>query len=92
MKLGRFETNKIYNEDSYKAIKEIPDKSIDLIYTDIPYLKTKTNGYYSGGGTFGVKNRKYQQQLRDLKLMDGIDYSILDEFVRVMKHIYIYMV
>ena len=23
--------------DCYKLIKEIPDKSIDLIYTDIPY-------------------------------------------------------
>ena len=33
-----FEINNIYNVDSYKAIKEIPDKSIDLIYTDIPYL------------------------------------------------------
>ena len=31
MKLGRFETNKIYNEDSYLAIKELPDKCIDCI-------------------------------------------------------------
>lgn len=38
MKIGKFETNNIYCEDSYKAIKDIPDKSIDCIYTDIPYL------------------------------------------------------
>lgn len=38
MKLGNFELDKIYCADSYKAIKEIPDKSIDCIYTDIPYL------------------------------------------------------
>ena len=37
--LGKYETNQIYNEDSYKAIKEIPDKSIDCIYVDIPYIK-----------------------------------------------------
>lgn len=38
MTLGRFELNKVYNEDCYKAIKDIPDKSIDCIYVDIPYL------------------------------------------------------
>ena len=39
------EPNNIYLGDCYELIKQIPDKSIDLIYTDIPY---KTN--YSGGG------------------------------------------
>lgn len=29
--------NEIYLADAYKAIKEIPDKSVDLIYTDVPY-------------------------------------------------------
>lgn len=40
----KYELNQIYNEDSYKAIKEIPDKSIDCIYVDIPYI------IQSGGG------------------------------------------
>ena len=35
--IGKYELNKIYCEDSYEAIKEIPDKSVDLIYVDIPY-------------------------------------------------------
>lgn len=38
MQLGRFELDHIYCEDSYKAIKELPDKCIDCIYTDVPYL------------------------------------------------------
>ena len=29
--------NEIYLGDAYKLIKEIPDKSVDLIYTDPPY-------------------------------------------------------
>ena len=29
--------NKIICGDSYKLIKELPDKSVDCIYTDIPY-------------------------------------------------------
>ena len=34
----KYELDNIYNEDCYKAIKKIPDKSIDLVYIDIPYL------------------------------------------------------
>lgn len=86
------ETNKIYLGDCYELIKNIPDKSIDLVYIDIPYEKTKSNGYYSGGGSFGIDNREYQLKLREKGLMDGIKESILDELCRVMKYIYIYMV
>ena len=38
------ELNKIYHGDAYELIKDIPDKSIDLIYTDIPYLNTQKKG------------------------------------------------
>ena len=87
--------------DCYKLIKEIPDKSIDLIYTDIPY-DFVDNG---GGGAFGVKKRDYHKeyqkvsintqntlekntdQLSDIVL--GIDWSILDEFIRIQPNIYI---
>lgn len=42
--LGTYELDRIYQEDCYQAIKKIPDESIDLIYTDIPYL-------YDNGGS-----------------------------------------
>ncbi len=83
--------NTIQLGDCYKLIKNIPDKSIDLVYIDVPYEKTKSNGYYSGGGSFGIDNRKYQLDLRDKGLMNGIDESILDELCRIMKKIYIYI-
>lgn len=38
------ELNKIHLGDSYELIKQIPDKSIDCIYVDVPYL-------YTTGGT-----------------------------------------
>ena len=97
------QTNNIYHGDSYKLIKEIPDKSIDLIYTDIPY-DFVDNG---GGGAFGEKKRGYHKeyqkvsintqntlekntdQLSDIVL--GIDWSILDEFIRIQPNIYIYI-
>lgn len=114
MKGGGFdmETNKIYLGNAYELIKTIPDKSIDLIYTDIPYSFVG-NGLNGGGGCFGTKKRDYHAEyskvaensnasglakrrssssssLQDISY--GIDFSILDEFVRVCKHIYIYMV
>lgn len=52
------ELNKIYLGDCYKLIRDIPDKSVDLIYTDIPYAFTG-NGLNGGGGCFGTKKRDY---------------------------------
>lgn len=77
------EINKVYNADSYIAIKEIPDKSIDCIYTDIPYFMVAGGGGHSELALRITKNKK--QDLAEL--LDGIDYKILKEFVRVMKKI-----
>lgn len=77
----------IYIGDSYKLIKEIPDKSIDCIYTDIPYLIT-----HGGKGTSKLSLRiakVHDEYLKEIK--DGIDYSILDEFVRISKKINIFI-
>jgi len=86
MKLGKYEINKIYNEDSYEAIKNIPDKSIDCIYTDVPYL------YQKGGASstlLGQRMVKMRETLSDIS--DGFDYIIMDDFIRVMKKINIFI-
>lgn len=87
MKLGKYELNKIYNEDCYEAIKNIPDKSVDLVYIDIPYLIES-----GGGGSSDLGKRIQKTNKVDLKeISDGIDYSLFDELVRVMKKIYIFI-
>ena len=78
------EKNKIYLGDSYKAIKEIPDKSIDLIYVDVPYL------YDGGGGGDSELSKsivKAHDDLHDGGLVSGFDYKILDDYVRVNKKV-----
>lgn len=76
--------NTIVHGDSYELIKKIPDKSIDCIYTDIPYE-------YVNGGTseseFGDRFAKKRKSLKDKNIYDGIDYKIFDEFIRVSKKI-----
>lgn len=87
MQLGEFETNNIYNVDCYEAIKKLPDKSVDCIYTDIPYLIAR-------GGCSDNDFSRRMKRLRDVDLgeiRDGIDYSILAEFVRVMEKVNIFI-
>lgn len=75
--------------DAYELIKTIPDKSIDLIVTDPPYC-----GDYPGGGGVAKHNggeKDFVKEIKRMNLYDGFDLSILDEFVRVMKKINIYL-
>lgn len=89
MQLGRFETDQVYCEDCYKAIKEIPDKSIDLIVTDPPYM------FSTGGkmtGIFKDRGTRHFDALEDSNLTLNYDYkTLLPELVRVMKKINIYI-
>lgn len=74
--------NEIILGDAYELIKEIPDNSIDLIYTDIPYLH-KQGGV--GLSDLGKRAKSLNDSLEAFN--KGIDYSILDEFKRVLKKV-----
>lgn len=78
----------IYNEDCYKGIKKIPDKSIDLVYIDIPYL-IGNGGQKEKKSNLAKRIQKEDKQISNIKT--GIDFSIFDELCRVMKNIYIYI-
>ena len=81
------ELNKIHLGDSYELIKQIPDRSIDCIYTDIPYL------YDLGGGGSSALAKRIKtvadDYLKDIK--NGIDYSIFDHFLRISKKINVFI-
>lgn len=81
---------KLLQGDCLELMKDIPDKSIDLVVIDPPYEK-KGNGYYCGGGAFGTTKRDYHNQLDSNQLLNGIDNKILDELLRVMKKCNIYI-
>ena len=81
--------NTIQLGNCYELIKNIPDKSIDLVYIDIPYLLGKGGGNES---ELSKRAKKRNNNLIDADITNGIDYSIFDELCRIMKNIYIYMV
>jgi DNA modification methylase len=82
------ELNKIHLGDAYKLIKEIPDKSVDCIYTDIPYL---IDG--GGGGNSELSKRiiKMKNTLIDSDIYDGINYDILNDFIRISKKLNLFI-
>lgn len=75
--------NTIQLGNCYELIKNIPDKSVDCVYIDIPYLFTD--------GGFSIS--PLSQRIKKLKQVDlvnitnGIDYSIFDELIRIQKKI-----
>ena len=77
--------NEIYLGDAYELIKQIPDKSVDLIATDPPYEYDSL----CGGGIGG--QREFFNEIKASKIDKGFDYSLLDEFVRICKEINIYI-
>lgn len=79
--------NEILLGDCYQLIKQIPDKSIDLVYTDIPY-SVVDGGTHERKGKLAKKI--YREGVNISHLTQGIDYSIFDEMCRVLKYIYIY--
>lgn len=71
------ELNRIYNEDCIEGMRKIPDKSVDLIVTDPPYLMN----YRSNRR---VANAKFKHIANDLGANDLIaDY--ISECYRILK-------
>lgn len=75
----------LYNGDCLGLLKDIPDNSIDLVVTDPPYMMT-TGGR---GGAFGKDKRAYHNEIDPLTKNFNLD--VLDELVRVLKKINIYI-
>ncbi len=81
------EINKIHLGDSYELIKEIPDKSVDCIYIDIPYLIDS-----GGGGSSELAKRIIKIQHKDIAFINkGINYKIFKELERIMKKVNIFI-
>ena len=76
--------------DCLELIKYIPTNSVDLVVIDPPYeIETSSVNPNAKTGAFGSTKRKYHVEI--LPLTDGIKNNILNELVRVMKKINIYI-
>lgn len=79
----------LYQGDCLELIKNIPDGSVDLVVTDPPYLIENTK---AGGKSKLAKSiQNMNDQIENNNLTKGFNERILDELVRVMKKINIYI-
>lgn len=86
--------NTIYNEDCLTGMRRLPDRCIDLVVMDPPYvIGNKGGGFWSkaaDGNHYNARGtRKGMERLEPLK--DGFDTVVLDELCRVMKKVNIYI-
>ncbi len=80
---------KILCGDSYKLIKDIGNHSVDLIMTDPPYEIKKTKA--GGSSNLARSIQKMNDELEQENITAGINETILDDFMRIMKKPNIYI-
>lgn len=79
----------LHHADTYEAIKSIPDKAIDLIITDPPYLLSGLSGggfaKQSGGGIYAKLVEAHDT------LGKGFDFTLFAEFERIQPKLNAYI-
>jgi len=76
--------NDIYLGDALTYLKSLTEKSIDLIITDSPHqIQTRGAGFR--------KVRDYMDVIYDNNMADGYSTEVLQQFVRVMKKVNMYI-
>jgi len=83
------ELNKIHKGDALKKLKEIKDKSIDLVVIDPPYLIENTKA--GGKSSLAKSIQGMNNQIKEHNITNGYNLDILKELIRVMKKINIYI-
>lgn len=82
------ETNKIYNMDCLDLMKQMPDKSVDLIITDPPY-ELETHGGI-GNSPLGARAKAVKDDI--MFISNGFDYDkVFTEFKRICKPLNLYI-
>lgn len=69
--------------DCLELIKKVPDKSVDLIVTDPPYLIKNTKA--GGNSELARSIQKMNDNIEQDNIVSGFDTAIFDECLRVMK-------
>lgn len=76
--------NDIYQEDCLEGMRKLPDGCIDLVVTDPPYLFEKR-------GTGLHKKYDYFDKIKDKNMSLGYNEYYLDEMLRVLRKVNIYI-
>lgn len=81
--------NKILNMDCYDFLKELPDKSIDLVLTDPPYQFIDQN--LKGGGFMKKENKSHLEEVKNIFGLNFNPKVLLNQCKRVLKTFNLYI-
>ena len=83
----------IVNQDAYKHIKTLPDKSVDLIITDPPYSMNGSDTRTKEQRTDRqIKNNNWAKVYSNQNLVNGFDIAFMfSEFKRIQPFINLYI-
>ncbi len=81
--------NKIHLGDCMDFLKKLPDKSIDLVLTDPPYLIKNTKA--GGNSEFAKSIQKMNNEIREAGIVDGVSLDFCNEILRIQKKINAYI-
>ena len=85
-KIGNLELNKVYCMDALELLKQIPDKSVDLVLTDPPYgINMTSDGF---GGSKNADKTEYVEIDNWDNKSPSIEY--FNELLRVGKKVIIF--
>ena len=79
----------LFNGDCLEVMKTLADKSVDLIVTDPPYLIENTNPGNKSELSKSISHMN--KQLAEGLFTEGVETSLLEEFLRVLKTPNIYI-
>jgi DNA modification methylase len=77
--------NQIITGDCLEVMKDIPDKSIDLVLTDPPYGIKRDKGFEGFGGFGGFGKKIARRQYPDCWDSERPSKAVFDEILRVSK-------
>lgn len=81
--------NTIINDDCMNILKQLPDKSIDLVVTDPPYLIKNTKA--GGNSNFAKSIQQMNNEIKEADLTEGISLDFCKEVVRVQDKVNCYI-
>lgn len=75
--------------DCLELFKQIPDNSVDLIVTDPPYQIDNTVA--GSNSPLSKRIQSMNNELEDANICDGFNEAVLEQMVRVLKNINLYL-
>lgn len=81
--------NKIINADCVDILKQLSDKSIDLVLTDPPYLIKNTKA--GGKSKFAKSIQQMHNEIKEAGITEGVSLEFCKEIIRIQDKVNCYI-